>query len=75
MNPFSTSLVSWFINVDRECNETDVRLVSGQTAVDGPVEICLDGQWSSVCGKRWDYRDAEVVCHQLQYDGCELSGF
>ena len=38
---------------------------------DGRVEICLDGFWRSVCGDGWDYRDADVVCRQLEYDGCE----
>ena len=63
------------MNADRECNETDIRLVDVQTAVNGRVEICLDGQWSPVCGKWWNYRDAEVVCRQLQYDGRELVVF
>ena len=27
---------------DRECNETDIRLVRGKTPDDGRVEICLD---------------------------------
>ena len=57
---------------DRECNENDVRLIDGQTFHDGEVEICQDGTWGSVCDDRWDYRDAEVVCRQLGYDGRKL---
>ena len=55
--------------IARECNETEVRLVDGQTPDDGRVEICLNGLWGSVCDDRWDIRDAEVVCRQLQYNG------
>ena len=54
-----------------QCNNTDVRLVDGDTSHDGRVEICLDGVWGSVCSNNWDARDAKVVCRQLGYDRCE----
>ena len=56
----------------RECNETDVRLVNGTVPTNGRVQICLDGLWGSVCDDRWDSRDAEVVCRQLQFDGRKI---
>ena len=55
--------------ITAECDENDVRLAAGGTPNDGRVEICLNGEWGSVCHHKWDVRDAEVVCRQLQHDG------
>ena len=58
--------------LDFKCNETDVRLVGGETPHEGLVEICLNGVWGSVCGYSWLARDASVVCRQLGYNGCKF---
>lgn len=53
-----------FYPTEPECNDTEVRLVSGSTPNEGRVEIC-EGVWGTVCDKSWDRNDAVVVCRQL----------
>ena len=48
-------------------NEEGLRLVGGDTAREGEVEICHDNQWGNVCDDHWAKVDADVACKQLGY--------
>ena len=41
-----------------------VRL-DGPTANEGRVEICLDGDWGTICDHHWGSSEARIVCQQL----------
>ena len=56
---------------DAACNDTDIQLVGGRndSELEGRVEVCLLGQWGTVCDypwdNSWDTDNAIVVCRQL----------
>ena len=45
------------------CNTNDHRLVNGSSNYEGRVEVCVNGEWSSVCGTQfWGDTEAAVAC-------------
>ena len=49
-------------------NEGDIRLADGPTIYEGRLEICANGQWSSICADDAFCSDAATVaCRQLGY--------
>ena len=51
------------------CIHGSIRLSNGSTSMEGRVEVCLNGDWGTVCGKGWSTVDANVACRQLGYSG------
>ena len=56
-------------DADTNCTNGDIRLADGDNEYQGRVEVCLHGNWGTVCDDGWDNRDAGVVCNQLGYTG------
>ena len=48
------------------CENGELRLVGGNSAYDGRVEVCLDNKFTTVCDDgTWNTEEAQVVCRQL----------
>ena len=48
-----------------KCITGEVRLGGGQNPREGRVELCVDGQWGTVCDSSWTVSDAAVICRQI----------
>ena len=42
-----------------------MRLADGASANEGRVEVCVNGEWGTVCDHNWGLAEAQVVCNQL----------
>ena len=49
------------------CTNGTIRLRGSTYSTHGRVEICMNGNWGTVCNAFWDDRDANVVCRQLGF--------
>lgn len=68
--------ISDIVGTTVNCTHGAVRLVNGSSQYEGRVEVCINGDWGTVCDNGWDTTEATTVCKQLgyAYTGGELVG-
>ena len=50
------------------CTQDDIRLIDGDSPLEGRVEMCYENLWGAVTYdlySSWDVNDAMVACRQL----------
>jgi len=54
-------------SLGQTCLESSLRLGEDRSSLNGTVQVCLNGNWSSVCASSssWNITAATVVCRQL----------
>ena len=57
-----------------ECTHGSIRLRGGTSTMNGRVEVCLNGDWGTVCHDHWSTVDANVACQQLGYSRSGMKG-
>ena len=49
------------------CVFGEIRLEGGYSPEEGRVEVCVGGDWGTVCDDNWSTEDVNIVCSQLGF--------
>lgn len=55
------------VRCNSTCRHGDIKSVGGVKPSEGRVEVCIHGDWMTVCDDSLSTSDIQVVCKQLGY--------
>ena len=58
-----------FTFFNTECQYDGQTRIAGGSPYSGRVEVCEDGQWTSICDDDWDDYEADGVCIGREFLG------
>ena len=50
-----------------------MRLIGGNSASSGRVELSIGGNWGTICHNKWTKHDADVICRSLGYQNAYMA--
>ena len=56
-----------YVILTEYCGDGELRLVNGESEMEGRVEMCRDGKWGTVCDSQWTDNHTAVVCRHLGF--------
>lgn len=75
-DPFATSVgIIAFYHFSTVCYTGHIRLLGGQSAAEGTMELCSLNTWAATCGEYFSVDDATVICRQLGFNSSETDRF
>ena len=65
----SNLIVHSLLLLNLDCTDGETRIVNdiSNEMFAGKIELCINGQWGSICDDGWSYNEAHVVCSQFGY--------
>ena len=49
--------------------EDRIRLINGDSPIEGRLEVCVNGSWGTVCDDDFGLNEGRVACKQLGFSG------
>ena len=57
------------------CITGDLRLVGGDSEMEGRVEVCSNRRWGTVCDSQWTINNTAVVCRYFGFSDLPVGEF